>query len=102
MDQGKKFPCLDWKERYSTKYNLEVHHRASHLAERVNCGICGQTFSTASGRQRHVRHKHFSQLRFECSEGLQGPCTRYRCVGMPQKTASQPPFSDATSQVVRF
>jgi len=67
MDQEKKFLCPECGKRYKTKDNLNVHHRASHLAERVSCSVCGQTFSTETNCQRHVRQKHSPELRFKCN-----------------------------------
>lgn len=60
------YQCNDCGKILSTSYNFLVH-RNTHTGERpCTCHVCGKSFRSASGLNRHVRNVHAGMKQFAC------------------------------------
>ncbi|XP_076234969.1 uncharacterized protein LOC143179557 [Calliopsis andreniformis] len=60
------YKCEDCGKTLSTSYNFLIH-RNTHTGERpYTCHVCGKSFHSASGLNRHVRDVHTGIKKFPC------------------------------------
>ena len=104
---GKLAKCLECDDTFSSKTDLEKHHRQEHLCQLYSCTICLKKFNRRQSYLRHLQ-AHREPPKLKCPIGLCEKVFRYNCdLSRHMKTHNKPPvnltkFKAATNEWIDF